>query len=254
MTNDAANDKERELKAMHASQDWQSELLASVDLAESLPLLAMSNWRPAALVIDMHRGHLDESQATMLVADPAPLLKRTASFLDGLRLRGVPIIFTVLESRYIPGLGRDALKNPYRRATLAAGTGEKHGWDLAHHNMEGSPQSEIMPELGPNEHDFVVRSKRRFGSFYGTDLEVLLRSLEIDTLFLLGVNTNTCVTCAAFEAYNRDLQVVLVEDCAASGYDLTLHTFAVENIRRCMGWVRRSTELLHELDANPPSS
>lgn len=219
--------------------------------AESLPQLGMSSWRPAALVIDMHRGHLDPEIATMGVPSPEPLVERTAAFLDGLRDRGVPIIFSVLESRFIPGVGRDALTNPYRRATLAARTGASEGWDLARHNMEGSPQSQIMPTLGPVDGDFVIRTKRRFGSFYGTDLEILLRSLEIDTLFLLGVNTNTCVTCAAFEAYNRDFQVVLVEDCAESGYHPLLHEFAVENIRRCLGWVRESATLLKELDVNP---
>jgi len=215
------------------------------------PELDSSSWRPAALVIDMHRGHLDKQVATMPVEDPDPLVERTAMFLDGLRGRGVPVIFSVLESRLIPGLGRDALNNPYRRATLTARTGLPRGWDLANHNLEGSPQSEIMESLGPRSDDYVIRTKRRFGSFYGTDLEVLLRSLQVDTVLLLGVNTNTCVTCAAFEAYNRDLQVVLVEDCAASGYDARLHDFAVENIRRCLGWVRTSTELLVELQLHP---
>ncbi|MGW3810276.1 cysteine hydrolase family protein [Micromonospora sp. NPDC005113] len=217
------------------------------------PVLDASRWRPAALVIDMHRGHLDPTIATMPVPNPEPLVERAAALLDGLRTRGVPIVFTVLRSRRIPGLGRDALANPYRRATVAAETGVDQGWDLANHNLEDTPQGEVLASLGPRPGDYVIATKRRFGSFYGTDLEILLRSLRVDTLLLLGVNTNTCVTCAAFEAYNRDLRVVLIEDCSASGYDPRLHDFAVENIRRCVGWVRTSTELLDELDRHPVS-
>lgn len=67
----------------------------------------------------------------------------------------------------------------------------------------------------------------------------------METLVLTGVNTNTCVQNAAFEAYNRDYRVIVVEECVDSMYGHDLHQSALENIRRCIGWVVGVADLLH---------
>src|SRR5207253_2446360 len=76
--------------------------------------------------------------------------------------------------------------------------------------------TEIIPELYA-ERDVVVRSKKRYSVFAPTDLEFLLRRrLGADTLILAGINTTTCVLCAAFEATNRDFRVVVAADAVDS--------------------------------------
>jgi nicotinamidase-related amidase len=107
-----------------------------------------------------------------------------------------------------------------------------------------------MPELGPEPEDFVIDYKRRMSSFYGTDLELLLRTLGVETVVITGVNTNTCVQCAAMEAYNRDFQVVVVRECVASMDGEDLHLFALANIGRRLGWVVSLDQLEQVLSTN----
>src|SRR5207245_73686 len=57
--------------------------------------------RTAVVAIDMHRGHLDPSVATLPLAAErcGPLVKRAAALLAGARLRGVPIVHVATEYR-----------------------------------------------------------------------------------------------------------------------------------------------------------
>ena len=59
---------------------------------------------------------------------------------------------------------------------------------------------------------YVLR-KHRFGAFYETRLELLLRQLGVRTLFITGTTTNACVETTIREAYLRDYDVVAVTDC-----------------------------------------
>ena len=106
------------------------------------------------------------------------------------------------------------------------------------HNLEGSIQTEIMPEIGPEKGDYVINNKKTLGIFHETDLEHLLRAvLQVDTVVLMGINTNTCVMNGCFDAVNRGYKVVVISDCVASMYGRDLHILGLENIARCLGWV-----------------
>ena len=100
-----------------------------------------------------------------------------------------------------------------------------------------------MPQLGPEPGDVVIDTKRRLSIFRDTDLDLTLRELGVDTVVFAGINTNTCVQCAAFEAINRDLKCVVVADCVASMYGEDLHVLGLQNIARCLGWVLELDEL-----------
>ena len=73
-------------------------------------------------------------------------------------------------------------------------------------------------------------------------------------MILAGANTNTCVQCSAFGAYNRDLKVVVAADCVASAYGPDLHEFALENVRRRLGWVLTNSEIAEKLRAGIASA
>jgi nicotinamidase-related amidase len=97
----------------------------------------------------------------------------------------------------------------------------------------------------------VIRSKKRLSAFYGTELEVVLRARGIATVALAGINTNTCVLNTAFDAFNRDLQVIVIADAVASMYGDDLHVFGLENIRRSLGWVLSADEFVRLLQTTP---
>lgn len=207
--------------------------------------------RTAVVLVDAHRGHLDLAVATMPVApEDAPRVREAlARLVRGARAAGVMVVHVVMTHRRVPYPGAESMTNPFWRAVEAAKQSLTPGRPstISGHNLEGSPQTEILPELGPEPTDFVIRTKKRLSAFYGTDLEFLLRTHGVDTVVLAGINTNTCVLCTAFDAFNRDLRVIVAEDAVASMYGEDLHVFGLQNVARCLGWVLPVDEILQLL-------
>ncbi len=83
------------------------------------------------------------------------------------------------------------------------------------YTIEGSPGQEIIAELAPEPGDLVVR-KYRSSAFWGTNLDMLLRSNGIETVVVTGCTTEGCVESTARDALFNDYYVVLPEDCIAS--------------------------------------
>src|SRR5579863_10504395 len=83
------------------------------------------------------------------------------------------------------------------------------------YSVEGTPGHEIVAELRPANGELVVR-KHRSSAFWGTDLEMLLRSNEIKTVVIGGCTTEGCVESTARDAMFTDFYVVIAADCVAS--------------------------------------
>ena len=93
-----------------------------------------------------------------------------------------------------------------------------------------------------------MRGKKRYSSFHGTDLEFLLRRrLGADTLILAGINTTTCVLCAAFDATNRDFRVVVAADAVDSMDGEAMHGFALRLVSAALGWPLGNDDIVHAL-------
>ncbi|HEY3065383.1 MAG TPA: cysteine hydrolase [Methylomirabilota bacterium] len=84
--------------------------------------------------------------------------------------------------------------------------------------------------------DECVVVKHRYSAFVGTRFAVVLRALGRSTLLFAGITTNVCVESTARDAFMRDYQVVLVEDCAAARTKAE-HDGAVHNVRTYFGRV-----------------
>jgi len=210
--------------------------------------LSMAPGRAAVLAVDVHRGHLDPEVGTMPVTpqDAARVRAACARLLAGARALRVPVVYVLLTYRRTTPPGVESMGNPFWRAVEAARESMTPGRrsTIVHHNQEGSPQTETPPELAPQPGDYVIRSKKRLSAFYGTELDVLLRALGTETVIIAGINTNTCVLCTAFDAFNRDLRVIVASDAVASMYGEDLHVFGLENLKRCLGWVLTTGEIL----------
>jgi nicotinamidase-related amidase len=214
-------------------------------------MLTLEAAKTAVITIDMQRGALDPELATLPV--PADECKRvlagTRDLLTLARAAKVQVVHVLTHWHPV-----EIAAHPFERAIVEAKQSlTPHAQsDYAHHKLEGSREAEMMPELAPASTDLFVTSKRRFDMFYGTNLEILLRVLKTEAVILAGTNTNTCVQCSAFAAYNRDLKVVLASDCVASAYGQDLHEFALENVRRRLGWVLTNAEIAEKLRAGAP--
>jgi nicotinamidase-related amidase len=84
------------------------------------------------------------------------------------------------------------------------------------HYRAGTPAVDIVDAIAPQQQDVVI-DKHRWSGFYGTSLDLLLRSLGVGRLFVGGFTTDCCVLTTVFDACARDYRVSLVPDmCAAT--------------------------------------
>lgn len=108
---------------------------------------------------------------------------------------------------------------------------------------------EILGELEPHAEDWFVE-KNRLSAFFQTNLELVLRGLEAETVLLTGVLTNQCVGATCKDALFRDFKPVVVEE--ATGTTLPhLHEPAIEMIRVGWGQVNTLERTLAELATFP---
>ena len=105
--------------------------------------------------------------------------------------------------------------------------------------------AEIVPEVGPKPGDLVI-TKRQWGAFYGTDLELHLRRRGIATIVIGGISTNFGVESTARDAWERNFAMVFAEDAMAA-MDAAAHAFAVTNIFPRLGRVRSTADVLKAL-------
>jgi nicotinamidase-related amidase len=95
---------------------------------------------------------------------------------------------------------------------------------------DGTPSVAIVESVAPKSGDLVM-TKKRVSAFYGTSLEIALRSLGVTELVIAGVATDLAVQSAARDAHDRDFSVTIAsEACAAASDDD--HMSALANLRK----------------------
>ena len=97
-----------------------------------------------------------------------------------------------------------------------------------HQQLFTGSSGSIHPALSPHEGDLVV-TKSRVNAFAGTDLALLLRAREIETLVLFGIATSGVVLSTALAAADADYRLFIVKDCCAD-LDQTIHACLIEKV------------------------
>jgi nicotinamidase-related amidase len=116
--------------------------------------------------------------------------------------------------------------------------------------VRGEPGHDIIPELYPAPGEPVI-DKPGKGAFYQTDLELMLKNREIDTLFVCGVTTEVCVNTTVREANDRGFRCIVLSDCCTS-YFPEFHAAGLAMIKAqggIFGWVSASSLLLAAMDS-----
>ena len=115
------------------------------------------------------------------------------------------------------------------------------------HCLEDNPNTAVAEQTGYLPADYLIR-KRRYSAFFGTDLEILLRGLQIDTLLLCGGLTDVCVHYTFVDGHQSDYFCRVIEDCVAGSTEQA-HEYALQAMEYLQTGARRSLdEVLTAMD------
>lgn len=201
----------------------------------------LSNARLGIIAIDLHRGHLDPTVATMPVeaGAAARVVAANERFLRWARGAGIPVFHCVATYRD----SAEIASNPAWRARGADPNNPRK--NVLKHNIMGMPGCEVMPRLLDTS-DFIIDAKKRYDCFIATDLDLSLRSHGVDTVLITGVNTNSCVMATSAAACCRDYAVIAVSDCVDTMDGPELHAAALRVIATAFGQVATADEIMSE--------
>ena len=147
----------------------------------------------ALLLMDFQKMVVDS-----YAIDKEALLGRVKRLAAAARNSGAMVIYVVVgfQPGYPEISGRNAIFSSLKAAGLLA---------------TGHPSAEIHPELTPQPGDAVV-TKHRVSAFTGTNLDMILRSNNIETLLLAGILTQGVVLSTLRHASDMDYRAVVVAD------------------------------------------
>lgn len=199
---------------------------AGQPFAEAPQQLSLEPAETALVVIDLQRGILALPAAPNSAAE---VVERAADLCGAARAAGVLVVFV----RVTPSPdGADALR-PISDLPPHAPSQLSPDW------------AELAPELGVRPDDIII-TKRQWGAFYGTELDLQLRRRRVKTLVLCGISANIAIESTARDAYERGYNLVLVEDAIAAR-SADEHAFVMRTVFRRIGRVRQTAEVLAAL-------
>jgi nicotinamidase-related amidase len=150
----------------------------------------------ALMIIDMQIDALEALPSTRA----EQLVERQNRLARAFRARGLPVI--MVRGEFKADLSDAFLEMRRKQVSVS---------------IEGTPGAALHPALERDVGDIEI-IKKRYSTFFRTNLDEILAEKGVGRLVLTGVNTHACIRMAAVDAYQRDLDVVIVEDAVAS-YD-----------------------------------
>lgn len=216
--------------------------------------IAVDAANTAVIVVDMQNdfgtkgGMFDRAGINISMIQKA--IGPTANVLTAARKAGMKIIYLKMGYREdLSDLGSEGSPNRVRHLqimhvgdTITAPNGM-----ISRILIRDNWGTEIVPALKPADSDLVLY-KTRFSGFYKTELDSILRSLNIKNLIITGCTTSICVESTVRDAMFRDYSSVVLEDCAAEpiGYGLprSNHEASILAIQTLLGWVSSSGEFI----------
>jgi nicotinamidase-related amidase len=164
----------------------------------------------ALLVMDVQNGIVERLSEGL-----HPLLATLSQATTAARAAEIPLIYVRVAFR--PGAPEISTRNRTFSALASLGA---LGLD--------DPATQIHPAVAP-EHSDVVVMKKRVSAFAGSDLEVVLRALNVDALVLTGISTSGVVLSTLRQAADLDFDLTVLADGCAD-LDAEVHRVLLEKV------------------------
>lgn len=161
----------------------------------------------------------DEALWPALREAAVPMVPVLARLLGDARAAGVPVVHLVA----------------VRRPDMLAANRNAPLFDVstrARSLVDGTTSAELVPSLGPEPSDLVLRKTHGVASVRSTGLDNLLRNLGVSTVVLTGVSLNVAIPALSFELVNLGYRVVIPRDAVTGvppsyGADVLRHTLSL---------------------------
>lgn len=150
--------------------------------------------KPALIIVDMVKDTFYQHPDSYIVRRCKEFIPALNEFIDFFHKKGFPVIFAC---------------DSFTKDDFIFRCGMKP------HSLRGTEGSEPIDSIHRSPQDHVL-PKRRFSSFYKTDLDQTLRTLAVDTVFVSGIATQVCVLTTALDAISHDFSAIIMEDCCAA--------------------------------------
>ena len=148
----------------------------------------------AALILIDFINDLEFDSGQKLLKPAVRAAKAVAALRRKARTRGIPVIYAN------DNFGR--WRSDFR--------------ETVKHVLEDGVLGQPLAELLRPEHDDYFVLKTKHSAFYATTLELLLQYLGTKRVILTGISADMCVLLTAADAYRRDLEIHVPQDCTAS--------------------------------------
>jgi nicotinamidase-related amidase len=183
--------------------------------------------RSALLSMDYQTGIVSR-----YAKDLEGFLPRAASVLKHARVSGMTVLHVQVGFR--PNLPEVSSRNLLFSAIKGS---------PEHQRLFQGANAAIHPAVAPEGDDIVV-TKHRVSAFTGTDLDLILRAREIDTLILFGIATSGVVLSTLLHASDADYRLAVIHDCCAD-LDPEVHACLIGKVFSRRAVVLSAEDFLH---------
>ncbi|MEY8001968.1 hydrolase [Clostridium sp. Mt-5] len=180
--------------------------------------------KTALVVIDLQKGIVNKEHSPHTSAE---IIQNASSLINAFRSTGAFVVLVRVSSVDGKDIFRPSVDLKINPMQLS------EGWDR------------YVPELENFKNAYHI-TKRQWGAFYGTDLDLQLRRRGIDTIALCGVSTGIGVDTTAREAYQRGYNQIFIED-AMTASTKKEHDYVCRYIFPRIGKIRTSEEVVLSL-------